>query len=133
MSVVRVAGAAFAVLMCAWFALGIRQAHDTDRAAAIASQSTVISAAQAPTASSLLHDAGLLNPDQHVNVLRAQVALERGDAARSRQIVEDVTRAEPQNLEAWLWLAHASGSDRALFYRALRRVRLLEPSVPRSR
>jgi predicted Zn-dependent protease len=130
MSPVRILAAAVALLVAAWFAIGVRQAIDTDRAAAIIAAQQYTTAARARHAESLLDDAAWLNPDRQIDVLRTQILLERGRELAARRVATSVTRAEPQNLEGWLWLAHASGTDPALFYYALHRVRLLEPAVP---
>lgn len=121
--------AALALVVCAWFALGVRQAHGTDGAMAILSQGSRITAAQARHVDSLLADARTLNPDGEVDILRGRAALSRGQIQTAQRILGQVARAEPQNLEAWLWLAHSAGSNRMLFYRALVRVRKLEPVV----
>ena len=116
-----------ALLVAAWFAVGARQALDTSRAAAIAGSSARLDAAQARRADSLLRDAAFLNPDHEVQLLRAQVALAHGERARARQLAASVTRAEPQNAQAWVLLARAS--SRAGFFRALKHVAALVPPV----
>jgi predicted Zn-dependent protease len=128
----RVAYAVPALIVCAWFALGIRQAHDVGRATAIVSAQASASATQAHEVNSLLTNARSLNPDQEVQVLRGRIALERGDPKRAIQLLTGVTQAEPSNLDGWVWLARASGGDRSLFARALARVRELEPVVPQA-
>lgn len=129
MTAIRIVAAVCALSVAAWFAIGTRQAHGTDGATAIVTSARTISAAQAQRADALLHGAGLLNPDQEVNILRGAAALESGHGLRAQQTFEAVTRAEPQNLEAWLWLARSSGANERLFSRALVRVRQLEPLV----
>jgi hypothetical protein len=129
MTAVRIVAAMCALCVAAWFAIGTRQALGTDDATAIVTTARMISPAQARRADALLHEAGLLNPDQEVNILRGAATLEAGHQLAAQRIFEAVTRAEPQNLEAWLWLAHASGTNQRLFVRALDRVRELEPLV----
>jgi hypothetical protein len=116
-----------ALFVCAWFALGIRQAHDTQQAMTIVGVQPHASAAQARRVNSLLSAAGLLNPDQEVNVLRGQIALERGDARRARAILLAVTRREPRDLQGWLWLLHAAGGLQPYFNEAGTHLRELDP------
>jgi predicted Zn-dependent protease len=122
--------AALALAACAWFALGARQAVNTSRASSIVSGTSKLSSAQARHALALLDDAGTLNPDQNVDILRAQAYLASGDAPAARRVLGAVTRQERQNVEGWLWLARASGANAALFYDSLRHVRQLEPRLP---
>jgi hypothetical protein len=122
--------AVVARVACAWFGLGAHQAIDSSRAAAIVAEGGRISPAASRRAVALARGADTLNPDREVDILRAAALLERGDGAGARQILTSVTRAEPQNLEAWLWLARASAGDPKLVLAALRRVRALEPRLP---
>lgn len=122
--------AAVAVVVCAWFAFGARQAIDTSRATAIADRGNHASAAEEREVASLVRDSRLLNPDKQPDVLLGQVEVEHGDFARARRVLGAVTRSEPENLQGWLWLAHASPKDRGLFYSALLQVRRLEPLSP---
>jgi hypothetical protein len=119
-----------ALVACAWFAFGIRQAIDTSRAAAIANQGNYATAAQVHEVASLTRSARLLNPDEQPDVLLGQVETEHGDDSSARRVLGAVTRSEPQNLEAWLWLGHASRSDPVTFYVAAAHVRHLEPRLP---
>lgn len=117
-----------AVVACAWFALGARQAHEVARATIIIVERPT--AAQAQTATSLLESAGTLNPDLEVDVLRGRLALDRGELPTARRILEGVVRREPKNLEAWIWLARASGGAPSTFVLAVKRVASLLPKVP---
>jgi predicted Zn-dependent protease len=119
-----------ALVVCAWFALGARQAVNTSRASAIVSGTSRLSSAEAHHTLALLDNAGTLNPDRNVDILRAQAYLASGDAPAARRVLSTVTRQEPQNVEGWLWLARASGANEALFYSSLRHVRQLEPRLP---
>ena len=122
--------AAVAVVVCAWFALGARQAIDTSRAAAIANRGNHATAAQEREVSSLVRAARFLNPDQEPDILLGQTEVEHGDFARASRLLSRVTRGEPQNIEGWVWLAHASAGDPSLLYRAVLHVRQLEPHSP---
>ncbi len=121
-----------AIVACVWFALGVRQATSLSRAEAIIDAQPFTTAARAREAESLLNEAATLNPDREVAIDRTHILLERGQELAARRTITAVTRAEPQNIEAWLWLAHAAGTDPALYYYALRRAHDLEPLIPSS-
>jgi predicted Zn-dependent protease len=99
---------ALALIVCAWFVLGARQARDTARAEALVNTSAQLSSAQVSRARSLLGSAGALNPDLTVDTLRGQLALDQNQSRRALQILESVTRREPMNLDAWVLLAQAT-------------------------
>lgn len=111
MRLARIGLAAAALLVAAWFALGVYQSRAISEGTSVAARHGPVTAAEARHANILLHDAATLNPDRAVDVLRAQVALARGDAAHARQILNDVVRREPQDLNAWIALANASTAD----------------------
>jgi hypothetical protein len=118
-----------AVLAVAWFAVGVRQAHDTDVASNIITGAAPISPAQAQHAAALLHDAAQLNPDTAVDLLRSRLALRLREPARARAIALSVTRSEPENLEAWVAYGSAASGDPGVFALALRRLNALAPPV----
>lgn len=89
-----------AAIVAAWFAVGWVQAHDLGRAEALVSASR-LSPGQARDAASLLNTAADLNPDRTVDITRAQLAAQQHDPARAVTILQAVTRAEPENLDAW--------------------------------
>jgi predicted Zn-dependent protease len=130
----RVLSLLLALVVCVWFALGIRQARDTSQASSILSNRNGVSAVQAAHAGSLLSAAGTLNPDTQVDLLRGQVALAQNDRPRAVRIVEDVTRREPMNVQAWLLLAEASRNVPEI-ERAVAHVGMLDPrlAIPPSR
>ena len=130
MRTVRVLGVVLALAGCAWFVIGIRQAHDTAAAGAIVSGPLPLTAAQAAHARSLLHTAGQLNPDTQVDLLRAQLDRQRGDGAAARATIRKVLRDEPRNVRAWFALARSEGSDPRMFLLALGHIRALMPRVP---
>jgi predicted Zn-dependent protease len=119
------------VVVCAWFALAWSQARDTERAGALIGSAKSLSAAQARHARSLLQGAGTLNPDAAVDILRGELALGQHNAVSAVQILESVTRREPQNLNAWVQLAFASAraGDSALTLVAARHVSALFPKL----
>lgn len=120
-----------AVVVCAWFALGIRQTRDTARATAIiasAASANGPSAAQASQERSLLRAAGTLNPDKQLDVLRGQLALLRNDNRGAARILQGVVAQEPLNVEAWVYLARAAFKvNRHEFGIAAQRIAQLDP------
>ena len=122
---------AAAVVICAWFALGIRQSHDLDAATNIVSAHAPVTPAQARRAAALLDQAGQLNPDRSVDLARSELALRRGRGAQARAIALGVVRAEPENIEAWLAYGTASAHDPRAFALALRHLEALAPTVRR--
>ncbi len=126
----RIAAALLALVLCAWWGLGIRQAKNTDRATAILDAGTRLTPSEQRHVNELLDAAGTLNPDTQVDVLRAQLRLEEGDPAAARAILERVVQREPDNAAAWAWLARSAAGSPRTFIRALAAVRGLVPSVP---
>jgi hypothetical protein len=126
--VLRALLALFAIMACAWFAIGVRQARDVDHATALLSAGSRISHRNAAQVASLLAGAQLLNPDQEVNVLRAQLADERGDRPLAERILRQVVAAEPTNAVAWVQLAR-SATNGATLRQAFARLSVLVPPV----
>jgi predicted Zn-dependent protease len=116
-----------AVAACAWFVLGIRQAQETDQAAAIVAQRPTAPAAKLREAASLLRSAGFLNPGVQVDILRGQLAILQQRPRLAVQILRGATRSEPMNLEAWIWLAGASLIDPPQAKIALAHIHALDP------
>ena len=129
-AVVRASIVALAVLVCAWFALAARAAHDTARVTAIVSAPGRLTAAQAAHARSLLDAASTLNPDSSVDLLRAQVALERHQNGAAVRMILNVTDREPMNLQAWVALARATlNRNPSLLELAVHHIGRLAPQV----
>ena len=93
--------------MAAWFGLGWVQARDIGRAQSLVAAPS-LSGAGARRAESLLNTAGTLNPDQTVTITRAQLYQKLGQPQRAVTLLEQVTRAEPLNLQAWRELSIAA-------------------------
>jgi predicted Zn-dependent protease len=128
---IRIACAVGALVVCAWFALGVREAQQIDRATNIVgglNGQQKLTATEAAHARSLLSSASLLNPDQQVNVLRARVALLRNQRPLAVRILRGVVSSEPDNLAGWYGIA-TSASSGATVNRALAQIRRLEPVV----
>lgn len=121
----------FAVVACAWFALGVHQARDTNRASALIGGPAPLTVQQAQRAGSLLSSAATLNPDLTPEILRGQLALEQRQSARAVRILSSVTRREPLNLRAWSQLAYAAAEagDRRTLIRAARHISALYPKL----
>jgi hypothetical protein len=115
------------IAVCAWFAVGIRQAHDTAAASAILSGGSRLSPAGAARASSLLDGAALLSPDRQVGLLRAELAAERGQRALAQRLALRVAHAEPRNSQAWLLLSSIGTPYEAAV--AVQRLAKIAPTV----
>ena len=115
----------------AWFVLLAVQSHDTTRATQIA-RSAALTPAQASRARSLISTASFLNPDQTPGLLRARVAEDLHQTRRAERILLTLTRAQPQNVDAWFALASIAGSDKPLERRALDQIARLAPPLRRS-
>jgi predicted Zn-dependent protease len=119
--------ACLALLTCAWFVLGARQAHDI---AAAANAVTVHrSSAGLAHVRSLLDSAAFLYPGQEVQILRGRLAIVQGHSARAQRILATVVRAEPKNLEGWIWLTGAALGNPPLAHAGLARIYQLDPLV----
>lgn len=105
---IRLVLAVAAVLMVAWFAVGIRQATDTARATAIVASSSPPTPAAAAQARHLLGSAAWLNPDQTLTLLRGRLALRIGEGRASLRSLEAVVRREPMNFLGWIYLTQAA-------------------------
>lgn len=117
-----------AVVACAWFVLGVRQAHDVDQATSLLSNASHVDRRQASRVASLLQQAQLLNPDRQVDLLRAQLADQRGNRAQAERILHRVVAAEPMNALAWVQLAR-SATDGATLRLAFRHLNQLVPPI----
>lgn len=132
MPLARAALVLAAAVVCAWFAVGIRQARDTTQASAIINSSASIAPAREARADSLLKAAGWLNPDRQVDILRGQLDSFRGDVAGAVSILRGVTRSEPMNIQAWAALATATVNRpqyRSVLLQAVAAIGRLDPRV----
>jgi predicted Zn-dependent protease len=120
-----------AVVVAAWFAVGVRQARDTDRATALVAANSPLSPKAARQAQSLLRAAGTLNPDLTIDILRGELAVNQRHDAQAERILESVTGREPLNLAAWTQLAFAAAQvgDRRTLVRAARNISALYPKL----
>jgi hypothetical protein len=125
----RVVFAMLALVICGWFALGIRQAHDIAGATSIVSGQAPLDAGQDNRVAALLRSAGALNPDAAVDVLRGRLALNEGHRFEAQRILGDVVRREPMNLEAWIWLGQAAYGNAQLQKLTIGNIARLDPQV----
>jgi predicted Zn-dependent protease len=130
---VRAGALALALVACAWFALTLRQADEVAAASQILAGPQPLTAARADRAAALLRAAATLNPDRGVAILEGELALEAGHPAQAQRILARVVTAEPQNLQAWIWLARSSYGAPATFRRAVQAVGRLLRNVPPAR
>jgi predicted Zn-dependent protease len=71
-----------------------------------------------------------LNPDRRPDLFEAVILGRQGDFRGAVAAIERVTRAEPENIEAWGLLASAAQrTDPALAARARARARALSPPI----
>jgi hypothetical protein len=101
----RALAAVIAIVVCLWFALGVRQAVDGTRASATLSGARHIDRATAARVAAQLDHAAALNPDRTVSILRAQLQVELGNRQAGLKMLGRVIREEPMNLEAWRAIA----------------------------
>jgi predicted Zn-dependent protease len=106
--VLRPVGVVVALMLCAWFVIGIRQANGVSTATDVVAAGRGAPAHQVASAAAALRSAEFLNPDQNVNILRGRLAIARGQLRQAQQILAQVTRREPLNLEAWIWFTGAN-------------------------
>jgi len=118
---------AVAVAACAWFVVVIRQAHEIDSATRVIERGSSASRAELSGAAAQLGSARFLNPGQAGAILRGRLAIAEHRSGDARRILEDVTRAEPLNLDSWIWLAGASFNDRHESSVALAHIAQLDP------
>jgi predicted Zn-dependent protease len=127
MVIVRSAMTLVAIAACAWFVVGIRQAHEIDSATAIVMQGRSAGPAQLAKAGRLLASAGFFNPDREVDILRGRLEIAQSHSQRAVRILQGVTHSEPLDLEGWIWLAGASLGDRHELEIALAHLAKLDP------
>jgi hypothetical protein len=128
----RIAIAVVALVACAWFALGVRQAHDQARATSLINQPGTPSASETRQILQLLDRAATLNPDRSIDLLRAQAEVRHGEGQIALRQMLGVVRDEPLNVDAWIVLGFAAGGGRDPAVASLARIkeRQLAPPVP---
>jgi Tfp pilus assembly protein PilF len=104
----RITLAAVALIVCAWFALGIRQTRNQERADALIHQAGTPTKAQTVEVLALLRRSSELNPDRTIDLLRAMAEVRAGEVALAERQMKNVVRDEPMNVDAWINLAFAA-------------------------
>lgn len=125
----RLIGLLVAVVVIAWFALGVHQAHEIAHATSVVEASRTLTPAQARAVDGWLDSARTLNPDKEVDILRARAAIGVGRVRLAQRILERVVRAEPYNLEGWIWLAGAALGNPPVAHRAVAQIDRLDPDA----
>ena len=125
----RLIGLLAAIVVTAWFALNIHQAHDVAHATSVIQASHTLTVTQARAIDSWLDSARTLNPDKELDILRARAAIGVGRVRLAQRILERVVRAEPYNLEGWIWLAGAALGDPPVAHRAVAQIDKLDPDA----
>ena len=128
--IVRAALIATSVVVCAWFALGAVEVHDQNRATALLSIPGIPPKARTAQILHLLDDAGRLNPDRTIDLLRAQAHIVADQRAIAEREALAVVRDEPKNIYAWIVVAIAAVHDPAVLQQAVAQRRALAPPVP---
>jgi hypothetical protein len=122
----RLAVALIAVGAIGWLAVMERDARLYDRG--IAAGGSLDDPETIAGAEADLENARLLSPDRTPDVGRSLVLWTVGRSGEARTLLEDVVRAEPDNLSAWTALGWVNdGEDAALQRRVETEVRRLDP------
>jgi len=126
--VTRVPGIVAALVIAAWFALGVMQSTSEKAASRRLATLAHPSPAAAERTRRLLDRASWLNPDQSPDIERAHLQLQRAGPAASVRALLAVARREPRNLNVWAAIALvATGRDSGAEALALARIRQLDP------
>jgi hypothetical protein len=124
----RAVVAVIALVVIAWLGVIERDIRLFDRG--IAAGGRLNAPQTIARAESDLRAARLLNPDRTPDIGRAVVLRTVGRPAAARALLEDVVRAEPDNLSAWTALSFVGG-DRAQERRAAAEMTRLDPRSAR--
>ena len=128
----RVLVALLALVVAAWLGVQAAGAHGDAEVTRITLSERTPSAQELRRAEQLIGRMQRLNPDERPRQLRGLVAYREGDVRRATAIFRSITRAEPENLQAWAQLARvASDYDPPLAEAARARMRELAPPVAR--
>ena len=125
----RVAVALIALAAIGWLAVMERNTRLYERGIAVGE---LVDAASVARAEDDLEAARLLSADRTADVGRAVLLWTTDRAPQARALLEDVVRAEPDNLSAWTALGWVNaGRDPALERRVRAEVRRLDPLTAR--
>ena len=122
----RLAVAVVALAAIGWLAVMERDARLYERG--IAAGGSLDDPRTIARAEDDLEAARLLSPDRTPDIGRSLILWTAGRAPEARALLEDVVRAEPDNLSAWTALSWVDdGRDRALERRVAAEMRRLDP------
>lgn len=130
----RIALVALALCACAWFAIELRDFHHENYVKNYLSAHPRFGDAQAQALDAQLDDAGTLNPDRELDLLRAYVEVHAQHLRRAIAIAQAAARAESQNIANWFVVQFIAGQlDPAAYRLATQRIDQLAPPVPAAR
>jgi hypothetical protein len=126
---------ALAAVICAAFAIGIRQAVNVNAVNSLLGTGHGLTPAQQQSAASDLSSATFGYPGQDAQILAAQVAMREHRYTHAKSIAQSINRAEPDNLQGWVALAAAGIviPDRRALLQAKREEIRLDPLDARPR
>lgn len=125
-TVARFAAGVLALVIAAFFGLGIVQAHNLTAAQAVLDSAQNPTPAQTAAARQQLDTAGTLNPDRAVALTRGQLDLRLGQLPAAERVFRALVAAEPKNVEAWLGLSESLYGKPGLVA-AVARIAVLDP------
>lgn len=137
--IIRFVIVAVAVVVCAWFVIGIRQVHAIDAATNLLNNvSTDNVGAVQQRALSMLDTGAFLYPGTDVTLLRAQAAENQRDFVHAKRLLDQAATAEPDNLAVWsaylrLRLVDPSVGSRNLVFDRLHYLDPIDVYIPHSR
>lgn len=123
----RILVVALAAVICAAFAIAVRQARSSSDLTVLLATGNVLTPSWQRSAASDLSSAAFDYPGQDVRILAVQVALREHRFVYAMSIARSITRAEPDNLQGWVMLAAVgilSGDRRAALLAKREEIRL---------
>jgi cytochrome c-type biogenesis protein CcmH/NrfG len=125
----RVVAVALAAIMCAGFAIAVRQARSSSDVSALLAKGHPLTSSEQRAAASDLSSAAFGYPGQDARILAAQVALREQRFGRALALARSGTRAEPKNIQGWAVIAAVGilSGDRSVAIRAKREEIRLDP------
>jgi hypothetical protein len=94
--------AVLAVLATAWFVVGARQAHELDTATNLIDHQAGNTTRASDQTLALLRSADFLLPGDQTDLLGARLALQRRKYSTAKRLIEQATRSQPDDLNAWI-------------------------------
>lgn len=94
--------AVLAIVVCAWFVVGARQAHEVDVATNLLDTGVAGHPADSQHTASLLKSADFMFPGTDVKLLRARLDMELHQYPQAKVLVDQARTSEPDNVNAWI-------------------------------